>query len=78
MGFVNNYFPFGFGGGGVGELFPLPGPEGFPVVLGPFGGLVVPFAIFKNLNFTLKIKDKLIYSFVLKLVFKSTVAMFIF
>lgn len=26
-------------------LLPLPGPEGFPVLLGPFGGLLVVFAI---------------------------------
>lgn len=25
--------------GELGGLFPLPGPEGFPVVLGPLGGL---------------------------------------
>jgi hypothetical protein len=30
------YFPFGREGG----LFPLPPPDGLPVVLGPFGGLV--------------------------------------
>lgn len=31
--------------GPVGGLFPLPPPDGFPVVLGPKGGLVVVFAI---------------------------------
>jgi hypothetical protein len=25
--------------GGLGGLLPLPGPDGFPVVLGPLGGL---------------------------------------
>jgi hypothetical protein len=37
------YFLEGFGAegfdGGLGGLFPLPDPDGFPVVLGPFGGL---------------------------------------
>jgi hypothetical protein len=28
-----------------GGLFPLPPPDGFPVVLGPFGGLTPDFAI---------------------------------
>jgi hypothetical protein len=42
-----NYFfplppPEGLGAG----LFPRPPPEGLVVVLGPFGGLVVDFAIF--------------------------------
>jgi hypothetical protein len=32
--------PAGFGG-----LFPLPPPEGFPVVLGAFTGFEFPFAI---------------------------------
>jgi len=41
-----SYFPFGLGAGG---LLPRPPPEGFPVVLGPFGGLVVVFAIALNL-----------------------------
>lgn len=31
--------------GPAGGLFPLPPPDGFPVVLGPKGGLVVDFAI---------------------------------
>ena len=38
----NSYLPFG-----LGELLPLPPPEGFPVVLGAFGGLDVPFAMTK-------------------------------
>lgn len=37
------YFFEGFGAegfeGGLGALFPLPSPDGLPVVLGPFGGL---------------------------------------
>lgn len=36
--FLNIYFPFG-------GLFPLPPPEGFPVVLGAFGGLFEDFDI---------------------------------
>jgi hypothetical protein len=39
----NNYFLEGGGGleglDGLGGLFPLPGPDGFPVVLGALGGL---------------------------------------
>lgn len=35
---------------GPGGLFPLPPPDGFPVVLGPLGGLCVDFAIGFNLN----------------------------
>jgi len=31
----------GFGADGLGGLLPLPEPDGFPVVLGPFGGLCV-------------------------------------
>jgi hypothetical protein len=38
-----NYFPFGLGG-----LFPLPPPDGLPVVLGALTGLFV-FAIIKML-----------------------------
>ena len=30
---------FGVGFGGAGGLFPLPPPDGLPVVLGAFGGL---------------------------------------
>jgi hypothetical protein len=30
---------------GLGGLLPLPPPDGFPVVLGPLGGLRVDFAI---------------------------------
>lgn len=41
------YLPLGFGTGvGFGGLLPLPSPEGLPIVLGPFGGFVVPFVIF--------------------------------
>ena len=40
--FVLYYLPFGLGAGG---LFPRPPPDGFPVVLGPSGGLVAVFAI---------------------------------
>ena len=42
---LNFYLFDGFGAEGegfdgeLGVLFPLPGPDGFPVVLGPFGGL---------------------------------------
>lgn len=46
-----NFYLLGFGG-----LFPLPPPEGFPVVEGPFGGLLLPFPIIV----LLKIKDILI------------------
>ncbi len=42
-----NYLPLGFGEGaeGFGGLFPLPGPDGLGVLLGPFGGDVVTFAM---------------------------------
>ena len=36
------YLPLGFGAGG---LFPLPPPEGLPVVLGAFTGFVFPLLI---------------------------------
>jgi len=36
--FAKKYYFFG-------GLFPLPPPEGLPVVLGAFGGLLVPLAI---------------------------------
>jgi len=47
------FYPLGLGAGlGLGGLLPLSPPDGFPVVLGPFGGLVPLFAIkiisFKN------------------------------
>jgi hypothetical protein len=43
-------FPYFFGG--FGGLFPRPPPEGFPVVLGPFGtgGFVSVFAIVQVIN----------------------------
>ena len=37
---ILNYFPFG-------GLFPLPEPDGFPVVPGPLGGLGVGFFLCK-------------------------------
>jgi hypothetical protein len=49
-GFFFYYFPFGFGEGG---LFPLPPPDGLPVVLGALTGFGF-FAIFIRLRVKLE------------------------
>jgi hypothetical protein len=35
----------------LGELLPLPGPDGFPVLLGPLGGGVFVFDIIQKFNY---------------------------
>lgn len=54
--FLCVYLPLGEGG-----LFPLPPPEGFPVVLGPLGGRVVVLAIKCKYNLKIEKALKLIH-----------------
>jgi len=64
--YCKNYPPFGLGAGvglGAGGLLPLPPPDGLPVVLGAFGGFVVPLDIVLVLRFGIFFRKLKLFAF---------------